>query len=639
MRVLLALLVLTSGCAAVKPSFVPDEKLKFDAARYPDDAAVVLFRADNTEVMVRTSGNLTRNTRREVTAVLGEGGFDVAEVRIPLWGTTQLVEFLARVVQPDGTQQTFDGAQLVTDTSGKGERDLNAKFFRFPDVRVGSILEYVWVSEAPYVYPADEQDTLGPFPVKHYEFELIASKPLVLGTIEFNGSNTIAIRQLGDGRHRVSFEFNDLPRRREAHFAPHWTFTEPRWAWRILGYKVPSFAAAWLRDWSDVVENRGKAFFVDGKLEDGLTEAPDFSGCSGVKCKVERSMALLAERTITHGVKWNREEKLAFALGSGKASVVERALLLKHFLAREGLDVWLAYGSGKISLQPNYDFPRLEQFDHLFVHLPVQPGVEQAVTIDAACDSCGYGQLPARFERTQVYVFKTKPLLGDEFTEGRWVVAMEEVAPATAFVVSHQAELRADGTVSDLMKVTTTGRLAAEHADRKRTSNEKKTRESEQRVFNVVSPLADVERVTWNECTTRACAWETEVSFPAEASADGKRWLVPTSVLRPLWEGKFESSTRDLDVHFVDEETVEELYALTVPAGLELVEVPKPLSVQLEGLQVEVSYSKTPRGVELKRKLSHGVGAFPKTDYAALRAAVETFRRARREVLVFEPKK
>ena len=639
MRALLAVLVLASGCAGVKRvAFVPDAALKFDLARYPDDAAVVLFRADNTELFVEDNGNVTRNTRHEVTAVLGEGGFDLAEVRIPLWGKGTLSAFNARVVQPDGTQQLFDGTQLLSDTSGKGERDLNAKFFRFPDVRVGSVLEYAWVTDSPFLYTSDEQDTLGPFPVKHYEFELIAARPLVIGTIEFNGGNTIAVHTLADGRHRVTFEFNDLPRRKAADFAPHWTFTEPRWAWRAVAFHVPRYATDLLRTWSDVVERRGRAFFVDGELEAGLAEPLDVTGCAEVRCKVERAMALLTDRTTTRGVRWNREEKLSSALASGQASVVERALLLKFFLAGQGLDVWLAYGTGKLALQSSRDFPRMEQFDHLFVHLPRQPGLDQAVTIDAACDSCGYGQLPEQFESTQVYVFKTRPNLGDVLTEGRWVLAAEEAAPPTEYVASHRAQLHADGTVSDQVVVKTTGRLAQEHSERRRTSSERKALESEQGVFSLVSPLASVERVQWKACTARACTWETEVSFPLEASADGPRWLVPTTVLRPLWEGKFESSTRELDVHFAEQENIEEVFELTVPEGLELVEVPRPLSVQLEGLQVEVTYKKTPRGVELKRKLAHGVGAFSKRDYPEVRGAVEAFRRGRREVLVFAPR-
>lgn len=639
-RALLLAAVLASGCATTgKAEFLSAKALEFDASKYPDDAALVLYRKDHTELIENGSEDYTDSVRHEVIAVLGEGGFDLAEVRIPLWSKSKLLHFNARVVQPDGTQQTFDGAQMLTDTGGKGDHDAGAKFFRFPDVRVGSVLEYSWRVESPGLWSADDQDTLGVFPVKKYEFELTAPRTLVLETIEFNGGSPIQVRNLNDGGHQLHFELENLPPRRDADFAPHWTFTEPRWAWRAVAYKSRGFKTDWLRDWKDVVEGRGRVFFVEGKLEKDLTVPLDVSGCADVKCKVERAMALLVKRTTTRGVKWNREEKLASALESGKASVVERALLLKFLLAREGLDVWLGYGTGRLSQQTSPTFPRLAQFDHLFVHLPVQPGVDQAVTLDPSCDYCGFGQLPTRYLGTPVYVFKTKPELSQVDTTGRWITAAEDEPPPSRFVVTHQARLHADGTVSDQLAVRTTGTSALEHLERQRTWTAKKLKETEQNALSHVSPLAIVAKVNWSQCDAAGCGWDTEVSFPLEASSDGRRWLVPTTVLARVWEGFFESPQREVDVHFNDSELIEEIFELAVDDGLELTSVPPPLSLELEGLSAEVSFEKTPRGVRVKRKLAHDVGAVSKHDYAALREAVEGFRRGRREVLVFAPKK
>ena len=551
MRALVLGALLAAGCATTgKADFLSAKALEFDRSKYPDDAALVLYRSDHTELIEEGSEDYTHNARHEVIAILGEGGFDLAEVRIPLWQKWTLKHFNARVVQPDGTQQTFDGAQMLTDTGGKGDYDASAKFFRFPDVRVGSVLEYSWLVESPGLWSSDDQDTLGTFPVKRYEFELTAPKTLVLETIEFNGGSPIEVRTLGDGRHALRFELENLPPRRDADFAPHWTFTEPRWAWRAVAYKSRGFKTDWLRDWKDVVESRGKAFFVEGKLEKDLTVPLDVSGCADLKCKVDRAMALLVARTTTHGVKWNREEKLASALESGKASVVERALLLKFLLAREGVDVWLGYGTGRVSQQTSPTFPRLAQFDHLFVHLPAQRGLDQAVTVDPSCDYCAFGQLPARYLSTPVYVFKTKPELSQVDTVGRWVNAAENDPPPSRFTVTHQATLEADGTVSDAMSVRTTGTTADDYRERERTWTAKKTKQSEQAVLARVSPLAAVQSVKWSTCDAAGCGWDTRVSFAREASADGARWLVPTTVLRPLWEGFFESPKREVDVHF-----------------------------------------------------------------------------------------
>ena len=144
---LLACLLAASGCvtSGLRVQFVADEKLKFDATKYRDDAAVVLYRADKTELVQSGSDAVTHNLRHEVIAVQGEGAFDLAEIREPIMKSWKVIEIKARVLQPDGTQQHFDGSQLLSDSGGKDEKDLNAKFFRFPDVRLGSVLEFGWV--------------------------------------------------------------------------------------------------------------------------------------------------------------------------------------------------------------------------------------------------------------------------------------------------------------------------------------------------------------------------------------------------------------------------------------------------------------------------------------------------------------
>jgi Domain of Unknown Function with PDB structure (DUF3857) len=639
----LALLFLLTGCATggLHTQFVADEKLKFDASKYPDDAAVVLYRSDKTELVEDGSDAYVHNLRHEVIAVQSEGGFDVAEVRVPFLKAWKLVDFRARVVQPDGSQKLFDGSQMLTDAGGKGETDVNAKFFRFPDVRIGSVLEYAWVVESPGLWNADEQDTLGVFPVREYQFELTAMAPLVLETIEFNGGSPIQVRSLADGRHQLLFELKDLPRRKKADFAPHWTFSEPRWAWRVLGYKTRAYTVDWLRTWDDVIEGRAKQFFVDQELEKGLELPLDVSGCSDLTCKAARALSVLGDRTVSRGVKWDRAEKLTGALNSGKASVVERALLLKFLLEREGADVWLAYGTGKLAQQTSPTFPRLGQFDHLFVHLPVQPGVPQALTIDAACDSCAPGQIAAEYQGTPIYVFKAKPELSKVAVTGRWASLNQDDAPVQSLIVSHRAKVEASGLVRDDCTVKTTGLWAEESLERKNNEHNAKT-SLKQREFDALipfMPMANVQKATWGECGKKTCEYQSELTFGAEVIELKPRLLVPTTFLRAFWENQFEAPERELDVHFAQPENIDETVELTVPEGLELTEAPKPVSIKLSELSVDVTVEKTPKGAKLHRVIKRGVGVVSRNDYAELRQAIEAFRRGRRQVLVFAPRK
>ena len=637
---LLACLLAASGCvtSGLRVQFVADEKLKFDATKYRDDAAVVLYRADKTELVQSGSDAVTHNLRHEVIAVQGEGAFDLAEIRVPIMKSWKVIEFKARVLQPDGTQQHFDGSQLLSDSGGKDEKDLNAKFFRFPDVRLGSVLEFGWVVESPGLWNSDEQDTLGEFPVREYQFELTAAAPLVLETIEFNGGSPISGRSLADGRHQLLFDLKDLPRRRKADYAPHWTFTEPRWAWRAVAYKTRAYSIDWLRDWKDVVAGRGKSFFVDREFEQGLDEKLDVTGCRDLNCKASRALSTLVKRTTTRGVKWNREERLGAALASGKASVVERALLLKYWLEKEGLDVWLAYGTAKLGQQASPTFPRFGQFDRLFVHLPVQPGVPRPLTLDAACDACAVGQISSAYQGTPIYAFKSKPEVSQVDTEGRWVFLNQDDAPPQQLSVRHDARLEADGTVRDDSTLKATGARAEDQVELQRNKKAHALLQAERgRVFEV-SPAASVNSASWGACGPAACEWSSKAEYPLEAKRDGTRWLVPTTFLRPLWEGVFEAPDRELDLHFDESDRVTEVVELSVPDSLELVDVPRPVTLKLENLSIEVKVEKTPRGARLERTATRLVGVVSRRDYDAVRAAIETFRRGRRQVLVFAPR-
>lgn len=636
---LAAALVLATGCATTRPpAFISKDRLAFDASKYPDDAAIVLHREDRTELVDDGSEAWTRNLRHEVFAIQGEGGFWLAEVKVPMWSKSKLRHFTARVVQPDGTEQTFDGSAMLTDSNGKGESDLNAKFFRFPDVRVGSVLEYAWEVESEGYWNADDQDTLGRWPVRHYEFELTAPKPLVLEAIAFNSQTSIDVRTLADGRHQLRFELNDLPPSNDADFAPHWTFTEPRWAWRVLGYRTRSFSRDWLRNWEDVVESKGTQFFVDRPMDKGLDLKLDFTGCKDLACKVQRAVAHLADKTTSTGVNWNRQEVLASALHSGRMSVVERALLLRWLLEKEGLDVWLAYGTGRYTQQTSPSFPRHAQFDRLFVHLPVQAGVERPTTIDASCVACTFGQLPERYAGTQVFVFKTVPELSQVKTTGRWVTAFEDEPARARMHVVHEVQLEADGTLRDDAVVRWLGTAADSTRANRSTTTEKKVRGSELDTLRRASPVAEIDSLQFDTCDASGCGWKWKGRFPGEAQADGARWLVPTTLLRPVWDEVFQSPRRDLDVQFVDPLEVEEVASVKVPAGLRLVDVPPPVKLDMPGFSVEVAVERTADGAKVRRVLKHDQGVIAKADYARLRELVEAFRRARREVLVFAPK-
>lgn len=629
-----------AGCATTfKPRWVDDARLAWDAAKYPDDAAVVLFRADRTQLLEDGSNAVTRRTRHEVIAVQGEGAFWLAEVKVPFRAVDTLLEFSARLVQPDGSRQEFDARGFLGTKAGRGERDANASVFRFPNVKVGSVLEYRWVIESENFWNADSQDTLGRYPVKHYEFELTASKPLVLETLASNTTTPISVRTAGNGEHSLQFTLDDLPAMASVDFAPHWTFTEPRWAWRVLGYKDRAVTYDWLREWHDVVDSQGAKLFTDEKLTEGFAAKVDVSGCADVRCKVARALVPVREATHTRGVASRRLEPLAKVWSSGAASTTERALMLKVLLEREGLETWLAYGTDFLSWQPSPTFPNFEQFNHLFVYLPAQAGLPAPLVVDAACDTCAVGQLTPRNAGQPLYVFRTTSTLGRSTTEGRWVRPEAETAPGSLFRLAHRARVGADGTLFDEVALEARGREAESSLERfERRAH--KLDDDERGAWRRANPLAALRSAKHEACARLAgrCAWRDEVEFPLQATRDGERWLVHLGFLRASRDTLFDAPDREVDVHFSwDAEAVEEVLELTAPEGTALEAVPAPVRREAGPMRAEVRVERTPGGAKVTRRLSWTLGVVRRAEYADLRAVADVFKQARRQVLVFSP--
>ena len=76
---------------------------------------------------------------------------------------------------------------------------------------MGSVLEFSWSVRGEGIAFADEQEPLGPFPVRHYEFDFVATKSLKLETIEFNGGAPIRVWDVDGSRNQFHFELEPAP--------------------------------------------------------------------------------------------------------------------------------------------------------------------------------------------------------------------------------------------------------------------------------------------------------------------------------------------------------------------------------------------------------------------------------------------
>lgn len=638
-------LLFAQGCAttsALDTGFLSREALAYDTAKYPDDPAVILYRAD--KLLLDTGQNQNSSSevlRHQALAVLNEAGFDFAEVRIPFRNTQELVVLKARVLQPDGSVRELNPADLLSDTNGKGEQDVQARFFRFPDVRIGSILEYVSIIRSTGIIGADDQDTLGSLPVKHYDFELTGGRPLVLEAIEYNSTRPIDVTELNDGRHRLRFSLNDLGRRASEPWAPHWTFTEPRWAFRVIGWKRGQITDTWYRDWQDVTEAFARRTYTAPEAYAGFTDRPDLSRCADARCKVDTATNWVREKTSTLGVDTNRERPLAEAFKTGKASGRERAMALRRILQEAGIEAKLAMTTDAFSRQTTRSFPEWDQFNHTVVSVPAQPPqLARPIVIDLEAEYCAPGELPPALKDQPGFVFW---MVGGEVGAGEgageWVTL--EGPPCRASVGKEQHRARLDGTGTLVDRIESSGEgdrsegFQQEHQD---WSARQLTQKMQAR-GGEVSPVGSSSDIAWTTCDRLlgVCGRTVTVTAPQFAVRDGKNWLLPLTFLTALYE-HIDAEQRATGLAIKPSWGVtEEVVELEGPPGFHVARLPDPVMASAPGLSVRVVAEKTKQGVRLSRRVSFGAGLYPVEDYPKQRATLEAFRALRSTVLTFEP--
>ena len=618
------LLVVLAGCGTVPLQFIPDAELRPDLRQFSDAPAVVLFRSEHFDLDADGRESWTDIVTHEVTAVQTEGGFDAADVRLFGWGDSKLTDFRARIVQPDGTYQTFTRADVRADP-GRGENALSGWTFRFPNVRVGSVLEVHSRIRRRFWIGGTERPGLSPYPMRHYEFRLRGAKPLTFATIEFSGLSPIDVHSLSDGTHELTFTLRDVPPRPPEPYAPHASFLGPAWAFRLM--KIDR--TPYLETWEDIVASMASRFDTSA-----FPLTPDLAGCDDWRCKVERVLGPL-RRTRTDGVDWDRSQPLAQAMASGRMSSLERALATKKTLERLGAEVELVFSSGRLNRQFSRGFPRASQFDRALVRLPVQRGNPTELVVDPSCDACEVGELPEPWSGANAFAFDWVTVIDRTTARGTWFSLPPGPVSRRALTLTHRVSVQADGSLDDVEAMTTSGEFA--QFDALHHANEPHwLSNTEWNWLRRSTPVGTLEASEWGDCTARTCTRRMHARLPAEARHENDRWLVATSFLRPMWEDTFERPDRVLDVHFPEGERLEETADVIAPEGFVLERLPAPRTQAVGELRVTLRFEALPNGVRLIRTLDCPVSTVARADYLALRDALELWREARRQLLVFK---
>jgi len=647
MKRLIWLLPVLAGCAhhSIQLGWVDDAALAYDPAEYPDDAAVVLHRSDH-QLMVIADDNYSQSGRHEVVALQTEAAFALAEVKIAFWAKNRLVTMKARMKRPNSAWEELDPKAQLSDLTGTGARDVNAKFFRFPRIEVGTLLEYYWVIESDGLSWGDDQQTVGQYPVRRYLFELEASKQMVNTVTTYNTALPIKSEVLPNKNNRLTLEIHDIPRRPVEDYAPDWTFSEPRWAWRTLAFDWGSQSSKAHHTWDELLNYRGGVLFgLEGELFEEFV-APTLPACGDLTCKVAAARAWVAKnaRNMPDGDGLTCR-KMTEVLEAKRANTQERAVLLRRLLSDAGLDARLAFATRHWSAQVDPQFPTLARFNDMLVFLPAQPGLEKDTWLDPTCDSCAAGALPSELRGLEVLLFNATRLgIKGVEVKSEWRSTVDAASAQTNLVrIAHRAQLDAAGTLTDTMARTAQGPSAQWEEMSVGNQTHQDFLKEARKEAGRSSALARVVEVSPQTCVVAAgtCESGRKVELPAYSTAESEtRLLVPLNALTDAYGNRLTKSKaqRVSDVYLRHEEAFEEVFELDVQPGFALENVPQTVKVKTGLVETSVKVEATAKGARVTRTLKRDIGGVTLAEYDEVQSAFRAFQDARHLVLSFVKK-
>lgn len=538
---LLTLLALLGAATACRPSLElsPEESTWHDAAeKWPDAPAVVLL--DEIELL-----NLSRddtsyaNLRvRRVLHVRHRDALEAANIRIRQYEGRELTAFRARSIAPDGKVRSIGPEALAAAPVEEGGEDAGAFLTAaVPGVVVGSTVEYEFVMRNKGWWPTLSYDYDSAYPIVEARARIAITDPIQHATKVYNTNQKVTVRRDGPLRY-IEWSQRDIPMPLAEVDAPgddHW----PRLRFRVKQVVSGTLQMDLARHWRDVLADRIEALTDDDHdpFYAGY-EAPAMPACPGdaagrAACLVDAALAIARDRVVFTGFGgWGSIRSLDDVLEAGEGTGFEKAVLVSRLLRDAGLEVEHGFTVRSLRRDIDHAFPAASDLDHLVLRLPVQPGINEPLWIDPACEHCRAGTLPEWSRGFQAIVLDEENAEDDEGSAR--VVAIGE-ARARPDVVAHRSRVTIadDDTATVEHEERREGGPAQSTARAVRGLHDWEHREEADELAEFIDERARLDAHTPFTCDRAVgeCRRTLRASIPGYAWRAGDALRVPLSVM------------------------------------------------------------------------------------------------------------
>ncbi len=649
MKKLFLLLLFATACEPTLDwKWTPIDQLKRPTpADYPKSPAVVLEREDRFLNLALMQGRYyvyyDEIQRHDVIQILTEAGLKHAQVRIQFDDGGELVLLKARTISPSGEIKEVEPKRVIADTSQSGSvvdrKTERVQLFRFPDVKIGSVLEYVYTVRSPrqQIIWAWTGRLASDIPIRHYQMEFRLSAPMHYAFKLHNGETKFATRKDSDFN-VVSLDLHNVPQYPEELWSPHWQVSEPWWAFRLTGIEP---AQIMYDTWAHAQKQTIDDLYFNKKNFEGISPSLVGANCKTTDklCSVDQTLAFVRDRTELSGFNEHPAWRpLKQVLSSAHANNYEKAILLAHLLPKTlNAQLGLLIRSHQRSFDHGFPMPR--EYNHLIVYVPKQTGIDAPLFLDPSCESCKVGELPPWSEGREALVVSGTLAFNGEIDAKADFITLEGTPMRPAqYRATQQVDLDDDGNIKDSVKIEREGEVAVSEQIDTRGWTAQKWKEADESFIRNRIRNARLKNSPRPRCEKKRSECTLELGFEATsfAAVEGDKMIVPLSLLNGGLEDRFRDEPRSTDLSFGNSIVEDEVIHLNLPAGYQVESVPPTMAKKL--LLVEFVFETVvgPHEITLKRRYQTHFGRMPASAYQELREFFVAFYQSRHENIVLK---
>lgn len=636
----------TVSCAASlgwqwqEPQFVKAP----DASKYEGEAAVYLLREQRVLMYQEyRKDSYTERQAHDVLAILNEKGYRFADVRIVYPNkSSELVAFAARTINDDGTATPLEPEWVFDDEVKAEENGAKVRVFTFPNVKVGSILEY------QYTLRDDNIDTFqAPFvstsvPIEKYHLELTGTQSIKYSVNAYNIEAGSDWDSSLDGDYwKLSWHMENIPATKddEERMEPR-RFRDPWWMFTVLAYQSSAINWEIHKDWENTVKYRASALFdEEGEYYDGFAPEVDDAKCADEKCKIQAALDYLRAEVPFDGFDDGPGRDAKELVDSKRADNWEKARLMWDLMRRAKIDANYVFTNRRGRVYFDMDHPHYARLKHVILWIPKQDGITDGFYVDPSCEFCSVGQVPDWVQGEEGFVIRAERegLSTENTYKGEWKKIEGLDAPADRVLRDYAVTVDAEGHFTAKMKESRHGWGAQWW----RTARRKQKAEAAQReAEKIVSrrdergQLVSDSRHTFSD-DGRLAERTIEMKIPDYAVKDRERMIVPLSALYTPFDEAFEDKERKHAVYLSNTATWHDRLTIRGPSGYSPTILFPPKSVDVGALKIDVTARAEGDIVVLERTILARAGTYPVEDYAKIREAMELYRDVDRGAIVF----